>query len=135
MADVITEPTSDDWTWLDQAEQKALGILRSHYGDVELVRDVPDLAWAQRLIDDHLISAHEELTFQRLGAVLGNVFEANTSMRWARVRNEFGDMLALHSYAIGFTLYPLSMVAKRVQDGRQVDIPGLYRSFVADLKL
>jgi hypothetical protein len=56
-------------------------------------------------------------------------------MRWVRVRNEFGEMLALHSYSVGFTLYPVSMVAERAREDRHVDVRELYKSFVTDLHL
>ena len=40
-----------------------------------------------------------------LGAVLGNVFAANTPMQWAVVTNEFGTNLALRHPETGFVLY------------------------------
>lgn len=135
MDDIIRPPSDDDWSWLDQAEQHILGVLRHHYGDVNLTHSSNDLLVAQRLVNDKLLNADQLLELQCLGVILGNVFAAHTSMQWAVVTSEFGEMLALHSEEIGFTLYPLTMISKRMEQGRHIDIPGLYRSFVADLGL
>ena len=54
-------------------------------------------------------------------------------MKWAVVTNEFGRNVAVHDPGIGFTLYPVQMIAKRVEDGREVRVSDLYRGFVADL--
>jgi hypothetical protein len=135
MDDQVRNPSKDDRDWLGRAEQHILGLLRKQYSEVALDHTEKDLHLAQRLLDDKAVGRKHALELQCLGIVLGNVFAANTSMQWARVVNEFGDQLALHSREIGFTLYPLTMISKRVEDRRQVDMPALYRSFVADLGL
>ncbi len=67
--------------------------------------------------------------------MLGNVFTARTEFRWASVTNEYGLLLAIHSNRAGFTLYPITMIAKRIEDGRHIDVPALYRSLINDLGL
>jgi hypothetical protein len=135
LSDEITEPSETDWAWLRQAEQRAEALLRCRYGNVVLTRDPADLDLAQRLIEDRILSAKDLLDLQCLGVVLGNVFVQHTAMRWVRIKNEFGDMLAIHSSPTSFTLYVLSMLSKRMEKKRKIDIPGLFRSFVADLGL
>jgi hypothetical protein len=135
MSDDIQPPSDDDWDWLRRAEAHILQFLRDHYGDVNLDHAEADLHLAQRVIDDKAVRTTDTLELQCLGVVLGNVFATHTSMQWAFVSNEFGNMLALHSKKNAFTLYPLTMISKRVEDGRKIDIPLLYHSFVSDLGL
>jgi hypothetical protein len=135
MKDQVSPLTEDDWDWLHRAEEHVLQLLGERYGDVSLTHTETDLHLAQRLINDKAVTREQTLELQCLGVVLGNVFASQTSMKWAVVSNEFGTMMALHSSAIKFSLYPLTMISKRMEGGRKVDIPQLYDSFVADLGL
>jgi len=137
MSDEVRSPTQEDFEWLKQAEMHILNLLRDRYSSAVFEHTESDLKLCQRLLDDKdkMVRREHTLELQCLGVVLGNVFVTNTSMRWARVINEYGDMLALHSQRIEFTLYPLSMISKRVEEQRIVDMPALYRSLVADLGL
>lgn len=135
MIDDVRCPSDSDWRWLRRAEEHILELLRQHYGEVLLDHTEADLHLAQRLVAEEVVSRDQDLELQCLGVVLGNVLATRTSMQWAVVTNEYGTMLALHSTAIRFTLYPLTMISKRLQQRREVDIPGLYRSFVDDLGL
>jgi len=135
MSDKVEQPPTDDTRWLAAAEKHILGVLRARYGDVRLDHTESDLGLAQKLVDDGAVSATQALELQCLGVVLGNVFVAQTTMKWAIVTNNYGTLLAIHDHGIGFTLYPLSMISKRIEDGRSVNIPLLYSGFVADLNL
>jgi len=139
MADTFRVLSKDELTWLRQAEERINGILYEYYFDEEgegrLDHSEADLDKAQKVLENEGFGAQQELELLSLGAVLGNVFVANTPMRWAVVSNEFGTNLGLRHPESGFVLYPLSMVVKRAEQGRAVDIPTLYRSFVRDLGL
>jgi hypothetical protein len=56
-------------------------------------------------------------------------------MRWKRVANEYGDMIALHDHTIHFTLYPLTMISKRLEDGRDIDLLALYEDLAKSLNI
>jgi hypothetical protein len=135
MNDEVHPPSKEQSDWLEQAEAHILHLLRHNYGNVALNHSEADLQLAQRLIDEKEVGPSDTLELQCLGVMLGNVFATNTSMQWAEVSNEFGTMLAIHSEQIGFTLYPLTMISKRVEEGRDLDLLGLYRTFVNDLRL
>lgn len=134
-SDDISELSSDDLTWLKQAEQHILKILQIEFGLVTLNHQITDLELAQNAIDAGLSGPKDLLELQCLGVILGNVFVAQTEMNWARVNNEYGDLIAIHAPRIGFTLYPFQMISKRVEDRREINIPRLYESFVNDLAL
>lgn len=135
MDDEVRPPSDGELAWLEQAERYALHLLCQQFGDVTLDRTEADLRLVQALIDTGRLRADDVVELQCLGALLGNVFTARTEMRWAVVTNEFGELLAIHAHRIGFTLYPITMIAKRIEGGRPVDVPRLYRSFVDDLGL
>jgi hypothetical protein len=135
MNDSVQPPSDEDRVWLARAEEYALNLLREAFGEVSLNRSVADLELVQALITKRRFRARQVLELQCLGVVLGNVFDAGTSMRWARVTNSFGDMLALHDQRVHFTLYPITMISKRFAQRREVDVPALYRTSVADLGL
>jgi len=135
MKDQVDSPSAEKIKWLAEAEHHILRILRERYGDLQLDHTEADLHLGQRLIDDEAFDSEQKLELQCLGVLLGNVFSTQTSMRWATVTNNYGTLLALHDPSIGFTLYPIQMISQRIEDGREVNMPQLYRSFVHDLNL
>jgi Domain of unknown function (DUF3806) len=139
MDDTFRPPSEDELAWLRQAEERINDFLYEYYFDEEgegrLDHSEADLGKAQEVLENEGFGPEQELELVSLGAVLGNVFAANTPMRWAVVTNEFGTNLGLRHPETGFVLYPLWMIVKRVEQGRAVDIPALYWSFVRDLGL
>ncbi len=139
MADGFRAPTEAELSWLGQAEERINNYLYEYYFDEEgegsLDHSERDLAKAQKVLENECFGPGQEAALLSLGAVLGNVFTANTPMQWSVVTNEFGTNLGLRHPETGFVLYPLSMIVKRVEQGRVVDIPALYRSLVSDLNL
>jgi hypothetical protein len=139
MGDAFRLPSEEELAWLHQAEERINAFLYEYYFDEEgegrLDHSEDDLDRAQAVLENEGFGPAHELELLSLGAVLGNVFAANTPMQWAVITNEFGTHLGLRHPDTGFALYPISMVVKRVEQGRMVDIPALYRSFVHDLGL
>ena len=132
--DRITELSADDRTWLRRAEEHVLNMLRTRYGISGFSHSEDDLQALQRLLDDRVVTAPDVLGAQCIGVALGNVFVEKSGMRWARVSNEFGDMISLKDEASGFTYYPLTMVSKRLEDGRSIDLVVLYEDLSATLR-
>lgn len=139
MSDPFQPLSKEELDWLRKAEERINDFLYEYYFDEEgegrLDHSETDLKKAQEVLMNEGFDATQEIELQALGAVLGNVFVANTPMRWAVITNEFGINLGLRHPETGFVLYPLTMVLKRVEEGRRVDIPQLYQSFVRDLGL
>jgi len=131
--DEIHPPSDKDRIWLRQAEDHILQVLRQRYGDVTFVRSEADLRLLQRLLDDEVVRPDQVLELQCMGVVLGNVFDKHTSLRWSVVANEFGTQLSLHEPEKGFTMYPLTMISKRVSAERSLEMVPLFRSFVDSL--
>ena len=136
MPDAVETLTESDRQWLTELEQHGLKRLRDYLGDnIKLVREVADLKRVQFMLDDGVFDAEGSDDLFSFGVILGNVFHAQTSMKWAVVINDFGRKIAVHDPAISFTLYPVQMIDKRVRDGREVQVLDLYQSFVRDLAI
>lgn len=133
--DRIDKLSSEDEVWLFRAEAHILGLMHAYYGLGEFARSKSDLDHLQRLIDDDLVTAKHLLEAQCIGVVLGNLFVAKSSMRWRRVVNEFGDMIALHSDVICVTLYSLTMILKRLEGGSRINLSALYEDLVTSLDI
>jgi hypothetical protein len=125
--DEVSELSPDDLAWLQRAEDHISRLLQTRYEEAQLNRTQADLILRQRLIDERRIKPEQVLEAQCIGFVLGNVIASHTPKKWKRVKNEYGDMLALVDPATGFTLYPLTMITKRLDGRREVDLPALYR--------
>jgi hypothetical protein len=134
-ADLVEPLSADDRLWLERAESHILSLLTSKLGDVSLSRGPNDLALVQQALDGAAVRRGDDLGQQCLGVVLGNVFDGSTEMKWAMVTNDYGRLMALHSSRLGFTLYPLQMIVKRVESGERFEVAALYQSFVHDLGL
>jgi len=133
--DQVSEASPDDLKWLEQAEQHLLQLIRSKYGECQFDHSENDLLLAQRLLTDRHVRKKHLLEAQCIGAVLGNVFIAHSPLRWKRVVNEFGDMLALQNPDVQLTLYPITMISKRLEDRRKIDLVLLYRDTLNNLNL
>lgn len=135
MNDRISDLSPDDETWLRLATEHIANFVRSRDGGEEFERTHNDLRRLQHLIDNHAITKENVLEAQCVGVVLGQLFTENTTMRWRRVDNEYGDMIALHDDRTGFTLYPLTMISKRLEDRRTIDLVALYEDLAQSLHL
>ena len=133
--DSVIDLSPRDQSWLQRAEEHILRVLRAKYGDSSFDRSQKDLESLQRLVDDGVIHANDVLEAQCVGVVLGNYFVERTSMRWKRVANEFGNMISLHDDSTGFTLYPLTMISKRLEDGREIDLVAIFDDLVTSLNI
>ena len=88
----------------------------------------------QRLIDDKALRADQTAELQALGAVLGQVFAATTPLRWVVVEDQYGRDLALQYPNTTVIVFPMTMILKRVKDGRDVDIVPIYRTIAAQVE-
>lgn len=108
--------------------------MRNYLGNnLQFTYSEADLEAVQFMLDDEAYDADGSNELYDFGVVLGNVFHAQSTMKWTVVTNEFGRRVAVHDPAIGFTNYPVQMIAKRVNDRRAVKVLELYQGFIRDL--
>src|SRR5262249_48730959 len=127
----ITELANDDLAKLAEQEATVLRLLKARYPEAALKHDEGDLKWLQRLVDDKALRPNQTHELQCLGAVLGQVFAAKTPLKWVVVEDEFGRTLALQYPKTSVIVFPLTMISKRVEDGREVDVESIYRTVAA----
>jgi hypothetical protein len=107
--------------------------VRERYG-TSLPGGVEDLATLQRLVDDRAF--HEEQTYelQSLGIVLGQVLAGNPDLSWVTVEDAYGADPALRYKATSILVFPLTMISKRIEEGREVDVESLYASTLEHIR-
>jgi hypothetical protein len=133
---IVSEPTAEDLRYLEEAQVYIRRLLRENYGDVSLTRTQEDLLNIQHLFEDKIIGKKDIAAGACVGVVLGDVFTATTSMEWKRVDDEtYGDRIAIYSSEIGWTLYPIEMIPKRLEDDREIDLLALYLDLANSLNI
>ena len=134
MQQKITRPGQADLTRLAEQEATVLRLLRARHPDATLSRDESDLRWLQRLVDEKAVRPDQTYEFQCLGAVLGQVFAAKTPLEWVVVEDQFGRELALQYPDTSIIVFPMTMISKRVEDGRDVEVVPIYRTVAAQVE-
>ncbi|HUQ04486.1 MAG TPA: DUF3806 domain-containing protein [Kofleriaceae bacterium] len=131
---VITQPGDDDLERL--AEQVVrVGQLAAEHLDADLTDDDSDLDVVQELLDLGAVPPDATYDLQCLGIVFGmRVVEAMDGVDWAIVEDEFGRDPALRYLDTSLLVFPLTMIAKRVEDGEDVDVRDLFTHLLADLE-
>lgn len=134
MEQQITVLGESDLARLAEQEATTLRLLRSRYPEATLEHDESDLQWLQRLADEKALRPDQTYELQCLGVALGQVFAARTPLKWVVVEDEFGRDLALQYPKTSVIVFPMTMISKRVEDGRDVDVVPLYRTVAAQVE-
>ncbi len=108
------------------------GAVRARYGSA-LSGSEADLGVLQRLVDENVFRVDQTYELQSLGIVLGEVFSAHTDLSWVTVRDEYGVDPALRYKETSLLVFPLTMISKRLEEGREVEVRALYEAVLASL--
>jgi hypothetical protein len=120
--------SGEDRLRLEKQESVVLKLIRSRYGeDVTLKHTRTDFPVLQKLIDEKALRPDQTYELQCLGIALGQVFASETPLRWVMVEDEYGRDPALQYPDTTIILFPLTMISKRVEQGREVDIADIFR--------
>ncbi len=107
-------------------------LVRQHLEGAQLDQSLSDLDRIQSLIDLQAVAAEQSEELQSLGAAFGKVLEKNVDgLHWVSVEDEDGSEPALRYQETSLLFFPLTMIANRLEDGREVDVVGMYE-FVGD---
>lgn len=85
-----------------------------------------DLLVLQKIIDSSAISPTQTWELQSLGIVLGDVFAGEKGLHWVIVEDEYGRDPALRFNNTSNLVFALTMISKRIEDGKTVDIQAIY---------
>lgn len=91
-----------------------------------------DLRTLQRLVDSKAIAPTQTYELQSLGIALGRVMKNTTPLVWVAVEDEYGRDPALNVPGTSVLLFPMTMISKRVEEGRALPIEALYEKMVEE---
>ena len=84
------------------------------------------LGLLRALLEAHAFEASQTWELQSMGVVLGDAFVQELGLRWVIVEDEYGRDPALAVPGKTVLLYPLTMISKRVEAGKAVDVFELF---------
>jgi len=123
---VIEPPSETDIDAIARSWLHANSVCRDVIG-IELDGSSADLPRLQRLISSGSIDRSATYTLQSLGIAFGKVFvNENPGYDWWMVQDEYGRDPAIRFAHSSLLAYPRTMISKRVEDGKEVDIADLY---------
>lgn len=105
-----------DWVaghWNDDSRHKYATI----EGKLDLLEAILAGGW---------IASAETVKLQALGATFGDAIAQKLLMEWVLVEDEYGQTAALNWPGTKLLSFPLTMIAKRVEDGEAVDVRDLF---------
>jgi hypothetical protein len=111
-----------------------LTTARSRYGTTKFTRTKSDLAVLQRLIDDRAFDKTQTLELQSLGVVFGDVLATELGLHWELVTDDYGTDPVLRYGTAQVQVAALTMISKRVEDGKEIDLTGLVEGVRKTLK-
>ena len=76
----------------------------------------------------------ETVKLQSLGVAFGDAIAQALMLEWVVVNDEYGRSPALNWPGTSLCIYPLTMISKRVEDGEEVDVYGLFEGICDRLR-
>jgi Domain of unknown function (DUF3806) len=86
------------------------------------------------ILENKWIEPHETWKLQSLGVILGDAFAQEFNLAWKMVSDNHGRDPALIVPDTTIKLFPLTMISKRVEDGRDVDVVELFGAVCGHVK-
>jgi hypothetical protein len=121
----ISEPTPEDLQHL--AKQRAFieGYLADASRDAYATA-AGKLGLLRALLEAKVFRPDQTWELQSMGIVLGDALAQELGLRWVMVQDEYGRDPALAVPGRSVLIFPLTMVAKRVEAGQPVDVFDLF---------
>jgi hypothetical protein len=130
MEQKIEAPTEDEFTYVAQMLIHAECITKEIIGEV-FDGSIEDLNKLQRIIDSKQIEPESTQSLQSLGLVFGKVFLLNNEgFDWWAVEDEYGRDICVRYKETTLLTFPQTMISKRIEDGKIVDINDMYFGLV-----
>jgi len=110
---------------LNKQRELVLSAARVRYGTKGFTRSKTDLPVIQRLIDDRVFAKTQTFELQALGVVFGDVLASELGLHWELVTDEYGTDPVLRLGTHQVQISALTMISKRAEDGKEVDVAAL----------
>lgn len=125
-AQKISDLTSEDLARL--ADQRALieAYLADDSSREKYKTTAGKLGLLRALLEAQVFAANQTFELQSMGVVLGDALVQELGLHWVTVEDEYGRDPALAVPGKTLLLYPLTMISKRVEAGKAVDVFDLF---------
>ncbi|MGH9753143.1 MAG: DUF3806 domain-containing protein [Blastocatellia bacterium] len=127
----ISELTDEDTAAM--AQQRSL--IESYLGNEEsrqkYGKPVGKLGLLRALLENKVFSPEQTYELQSMGVVLGDAFARELGMEWIVVENSDGRTPALRYPNTTIIIYPITMISKRIEAGKEVDVFDIFNFLAA----
>ena len=134
MEQVILAP-DDEWvTYIAKMWLLGSQVSKEVIGE-EMDGSIADLERLQRLIDSSQIPFKNTQELQSLGIVFGKVFVNETpDYDWWVIEDQNGKDACVRYKETNLLIFPQTMLSKRVEDGEEINVLGLFGGLKEDLE-
>ena len=122
------ELSAADREQLDRQRAVIAAEAHKRYGTAKLTGTASDLPVLQKLIDDGAFEKMQTYQLQSLGVAFGDVLASQLHLRWVMVTDEFGTDPTLRLKNTPLQINALTMISKRIERGKPVDLSFLLRT-------
>jgi hypothetical protein len=119
----FTPLSSEETARLNEQRTFVAAFLNQHFPGLHLTRTKADFAVLQKVVDSKLIKPNETWKLQSLGVAYGDALVSYIEgLSWCDVTDEYGTDPTLRYRETTLQANALTMVSKRVEDGREIDL-------------
>jgi hypothetical protein len=129
-----SELTPEDVARLDELRSFVEGHLTDESSRQSYRTAAGKLSLLRTLLETMSFRADQTWELQSLGVVLGDVFVQELGCRWIIVEDQYGRDPALVVPGASVVLFPLTMISKRIEKGRAVDVFELFRWTAGEIR-
>lgn len=122
----VEELASPDRLKSERQRSLARELARRHLGTPLTGGETRDLTTLQRLLDGRWIPNADVFSQQALGVAFGDVLVKNLGLHWVVVDDHYGRSRALRWKQEEALFFPVTMLSKRIGQGRRVEMHELY---------
>lgn len=129
----VQTPSATDWAQLESQRDWVRGHFEAA-AQHKYTMLSEKLRLLQTILDAGWIERHETFKLQCLGITLGDALCQELHMEWVTVEDEHGRDPALRLPGTTVIVFPLTLIAKRVERGETVDVADLFRAVVQQVR-
>ena len=130
----IAELTAEDVAAL----QKQRAFIESFIADDEsrakYEKPAGKLGLLRALLAANAFGPDQTWELQSMGVVLGDAFVQELGLAWVMVEDEYGRDPAVSVPGTSTLLFPLTMISKRIEEGKPIDVFDLFNWTAAQLE-
>jgi hypothetical protein len=126
-------PTYNDYQYIDEQCAKILDIKEEELEDFHERGET--LKTIQKFIDEEKFGAQNFAELQALGVAFGDYIQHKyPDFQWAIIRDQYGRDVCLKYGKTTITIFPRTMISKRVEDGIKFNVESLFNETLKTIK-